>query len=1070
MIRRAVPALLLLLFAPGLLRAQYFGRNKVQYSNFDFKVIQTEHFDVYYYERERVAAMDAARIAERSYARLSKVLNHEFRERKPIILYASHSDFQQTNALGPEAPSEGTGGVTDFARNRAVMPFTGSYAEFEHVIQHEMAHQFQYDVWSRGRAGAGLSTIIAVNPPLWFAEGMAEYLSLGPINPETAMWLRDASLEGSLPTIEQMTLDPYKYFPYRYGHALWSYIGERWGDEAVGAILKGTLTGGVEGAFRRTIGLTLEQLSTQWRDAVQKKYLPEIGARAKASAVANELLTEKRSEGTLHLAPALSPDGSQVAYFSEKDFYFVDLYLANGETGKVKRRILKSGISSNYETYRFINSQANWSPDGKYLAFAAKHGAKDDIVIVDVARNKKVKGIQLKLSGVTTPAWSPDGTQLVFTGYDGGLSDLFTINRDGTGLRRLTQDKYADLHPVWSPDGKTIAFATDRGEATDFKTLAIGNMRIALYDLDTGKIQVLDQMEHGKNVSPQWAPDGGSIAFVSDRNGVSNIFLYDLGEKKLYQLTDFYTGTQGITPLSPVLSWARQADRLAFVYFEKTKYDVYTLSNPRSLKRTPYRQTAPDSSGILATTAALPVDTTRSLQVPEDVRSQVGEGGSIYRTPQGFRSSSEVARTGDTAAVAPPVSIAALLDSASYSLPDTSEFTLKKYKVRYTPDYIARPSIGYTRDNFGRGFFGGTAISLSDILGNHQLIFAAYINGRIDEAQVLAAYANMTHRINWAAGISQEPYYFYEPSEIRVGFPSNTENTFVTNVRRLVVRSVFGLANFPLSRFRRLEATMRVANVDDAVLQILEPYDRQFGFATQDPTLETVNRPGINYLEPSLAMVFDNTLFGYTAPFYGQRYRLQYAKAVGDWSFHEITADYRRYDAIVGPVVFASRLYYFGRIGRDAQMFKLFAGSTELIRGNTSASYRRAECLNSSDANTETGCAALDRLVGTQVGVASGEIRFPLLTPQFGFMPNGFPPIEGAVFYDIGMAWEEGNTLRWKRQPGDDPVNVRTPLKVWGVSVRANLLGFAVARLDYAIPQDRRGVGGLWIFSLGPAF
>src|SRR6185436_4346801 len=116
MLRRVAPAVFLLLGIPGLLQAQYFGRNKVQYSNFDFKVVQTEHFDVYYYDRERVASMDAARMAERSYARLSRVLNHEFRERKPIILYASHSDFQQTNALG-EAPSEGTGGVTDFQRN-----------------------------------------------------------------------------------------------------------------------------------------------------------------------------------------------------------------------------------------------------------------------------------------------------------------------------------------------------------------------------------------------------------------------------------------------------------------------------------------------------------------------------------------------------------------------------------------------------------------------------------------------------------------------------------------------------------------------------------------------------------------------------------------------------------------------------------------------------------------------------------------------------------------------------------------------------------------------------------------
>ncbi|MDQ3224117.1 MAG: peptidase S9, partial [Gemmatimonadota bacterium] len=588
MLRRTAPALLcLLLGLPGLLPAQYFGRNKVQYTNFDFKVIQTEHFDVYFYERERTAAMDAARMAERSYARLSKVLNHEFRERKPIILYASHSDFQQTNAT--DAGGEGTQGVTDFARNRAVLPFTGSYAEFEHVLMHEMVHQFQYDVWSRGRAGAGIQTLIAIAPPLWFVEGMAEYLSVGPINAETAMWIRDASLEGKLPTIEQLTGDPYEFFPYRFGHALWSYIGERWGDEAVGAILKGTLSGGIEPAFRRTIGMTLEQLSDQWRDAVQKRYLPEIGARARARAVAEALLTEKRSDGTLHLAPALSPDGSQVVYFSEKDFYYVDLYLADGMTGKVKRRILKSGISSNYETYRFLNSQANWSPDGKYLALAAKQGPRDDIVIVDVARNKQVKQIKLKLSGVTTPAWSPDGEHLVFTGYDGGLSDLFIVKRDGSGLRRLTADKYADLHPVWSPDGKSIAFATDRGPATDFRSLATGSLRIAIYDLASGTVRALDGMDHGKNVSPQWAPDGRSIAFVSDRSGVSNIFLYDLDDRGIYQLTDFYTGAQGITPLSPVLSWARQADRLAFVYYEDKKFDVYTIANPRSLKRGRYR-------------------------------------------------------------------------------------------------------------------------------------------------------------------------------------------------------------------------------------------------------------------------------------------------------------------------------------------------------------------------------------------------------------------------------------------------------------------------------------------------
>jgi hypothetical protein len=192
---------------PGVSVAQYFGKNKVQYTKFDFKVIKTEHFDIYFYERERVAAMDAARMAERAYARLSRILSHEFKERKPIILYASSADFEQTNTLNV---GEGTGGVTDFFKHRAILPFTGAYSEFEHVLQHEMVHQFQYDVWSRGKAGAGLSTILRVNPPLWFAEGMAEYLSVGGITPQTAMWLRDAALEGDLPTLRELN----RVFPY----------------------------------------------------------------------------------------------------------------------------------------------------------------------------------------------------------------------------------------------------------------------------------------------------------------------------------------------------------------------------------------------------------------------------------------------------------------------------------------------------------------------------------------------------------------------------------------------------------------------------------------------------------------------------------------------------------------------------------------------------------------------------------------------------------------------------------------------------------------------------------------
>jgi len=1105
MIRRLALGLWLIAGAPTALSAQYFGQNKVQYRAFDFQILKTEHFDIHFYPEAREAALDAGRMAERSYAILSRILRHEYKERKPIILYASHSDFQQTNALGGEAPGEGTGGVTDFFKQRIILPFTGTYEELAHVLQHEMVHQFQYDIWSRGRAGAGLQTLINVNPPLWFVEGMAEYLSIGTVDANTAMWLRDAAIEGKIPTIHQLEND-YRIFPYRYGQALVAFIGERWGDEAIGAIMQGTLAGGggLEGSIRRVLGVDYKQLSAMWKDHVQKTYLPEVGSRQRARDFATEMLSQDRSQGTLHLAPALSPDGKEVAYFSEKDFYFVDLYLADAETGKVKRRLLESSYSSNYETFRFINSAASWSPDGKLLAFAAKRGPRDDIVILDVKRNRVVRRIKVKLNGVTTPAWSPDGRQLVFTGYDGGLSDLFVIGTDGHGLRRLTRDRYADLHPVWSPDGTTIAFSTDRGPATHFARLEIGPLQLALFDLASGRIEVLTGAGEGKNVSPQWSPDGQDIAYVSDRDGVSNIYLYDLHDRQSYQITDLFTGVQGITALSPVLSWAREADRLAFVYYSRDRFDVYSLDEPRLLKREPWRAapSAPRDSTLgpqLAYPGArdtvtprtprdsafgprfaypAPGDTTRPAAPRDSTLGPVTahpappdsaappappleSTGSIYVSPEGFRqadSAPPLANLADR-----PVSISALMDSSGATLPDTAEFTTKKYRVRFRPDFVARPSIGYVRDNFGQGFFGGSAIALSDMLGNHNLLFAAYINGRVSEALVNATYVNLSNRINWAVSVGQEPYYFLEPTQFD---PVNRVR--ITNLRRLVARSAQGQALYPLSRFKRLEFGLTAAAISDRLQTITETFD-QAGNPNSEPVSRERSLPGASYVEPSVAYAFDNSLPGYVGPFYGRRYRLQVSQTIGGWRYFEGLADYRRYDKIVGPLVFATRGLYFGRIGRDAERFRVFLGNTDLLRGNTSGSYYRNEC-QFSDPGTTTGCFELDRLVGTQLAVGSAEIRFPLLTPEMKFVPNGFPPIEGALFYDIGMAWNEGDKLKWKREPGDDPIRVRAPMQTLGVSARMNLFNFVILRLDYSIPQGRKGVGGYWTLSLGPVF
>ncbi|HRP08945.1 MAG TPA: BamA/TamA family outer membrane protein, partial [Gemmatimonadales bacterium] len=364
-----------------------------------------------------------------------------------------------------------------------------------------------------------------------------------------------------------------------------------------------------------------------------------------------------------------------------------------------------------------------------------------------------------------------------------------------------------------------------------------------------------------------------------------------------------------------------------------------------------------------------------------------------------------------------------------------------------------------------------TTVTLSDMLGDRQLIFSGYVNGRIEEAQILAAYSNISRRLNWAAGIQQEPYFFYQGSVVAPG-DDPFENVLITDVRRIVLRPLFAQAAYPISRFRRVELGLQGTLVDDAVLRLSEYYDNITGVYTRDPELDKIGIGSTSYVQPSLALVDDNSLMGFVGPMMGRRARFAIAPTFGGWNFNQITADYRRYDPIAGPLTLATRALYFGRSGPDADRFSVYLGYPDLLRGYTSGSFRRNECLNTSvDPNTTTGCAALDQLVGTSIAVFNAELRIPVFSPLYEWTPSFIPPVEAALFYDVGVAWDANSRVRFgDRLDGESPSVVRTPLRSWGASARVNLFGILILRFDYSNPIKRPGTSPFWTIALGPTF
>ncbi|BAH38243.1 hypothetical protein GAU_1201 [Gemmatimonas aurantiaca T-27] len=898
-VRAAVVALGVATLATPAQAQGYFGQNQVQYDRLRWRVIETEHFLVHYYPEIADVAPDAARMAERAYARLSRLTSHQFREKKPILIFGSSGDFAQSNVFGDLG--EGTGGVTDPLRQRMAQFFSGDWQSFEHVLTHEMVHVFTFDIFSRGRAGAGLQNLAMVNPPLWFMEGLAEYLSIGPKHPWTDAWVRDAVVNNALPSISQMTERPDKYFPYRYGLGFWQYVGGRWGDEVIGEIMNAVPSLGIDRAFRRELGMSLDEVSNEWKQAMQAKFLPVVASLDRPRSFAEPLLSQKRtgSIANMFVAPALSNDGKFITYIGYGSLLrgevFPEMYLANAETGKRITRLVKTTTNPDFEQLRFIYSQPSFSLDGKQLAFTGQRGGRDVLYIMDVKSRNIVKRIDLELDQVLSPSFSPDGRKVVFSGMRHGSSDLYVVSLDAPGYTQLMKDQYGDLMPQWSPDGKTIAFISDRGPDTDLDILKIGAWKVVTFDLETQQMTILPG-QGGRAINPQWAPDGKSLAYVTDRTGIANIFLYDFDAKEHYQLTNVAGAVTAVAEQSPAISWAREADIMAFVYYEKTDHAIWKIKNPRALKKEPFRENVVVAQGGpqvvaqpgrptgAATPPAPPVDPTAHLR-RATVQDSAAARQSYYRPSTGnvARVSSELPAS-TLARISETVSVEALMDSFDFYLPDTTRFKEARYRAKLTPEYIAQPSIGYQQNGFGQGTYGGTTIVLSDLLGDRRLALSGSINGQLGDAQVFAGYTSLGRRLQYTTGVLQQPMYlisnFYET-------PGEQENQFyqTQEMARLVFRQVFAAGLYPLNRFTRFEIGARFQNIDQQAVPITRMVDYNFGYATYWERGATRNVASANTVSPYLAWVTDNSMFGFTGPISGKRVRLQVEPTVGSWKY-----------------------------------------------------------------------------------------------------------------------------------------------------------------------------------------
>ncbi|WP_412062173.1 BamA/TamA family outer membrane protein [Rubrivirga sp. IMCC45206] len=1040
-------------------QAQYFGRNKVRYDDFDFRILETEHFDLYYYAGMEQASRDVARMAERWYDRLSNILDHEFDERKSIVLYADDADFRQTNIANI---GEGTQGVTEGARQRVVLPMAGTYAETDHVLGHELVHQFQYDIAQRSGRFSQF-----VRLPLFVIEGMAEYYSVGREDALTAMWMRDALLRDDFPTIGDLQRTG-AYNEYQYGQPFWAYIAGTYGDQAGVQMFRAALESPLDSAIVTVTGLPEKEISERWATALREQLVPpaagrsvpapprtdeeradiveERAERAQARAegdrvrrprylaypdslpalTATRLLARERETGAINIAPQLSPDGRYVAYLSELDLFGIDLFLADAQTGEVVAKLESATTDPHLDALRFIESAGTWSPDGRQFAYVVFAGGDNEIALLDVDRRDVTRRIAVEgIGAIKDPAWSPDGSTIAFAGVKGGITDLYTVELETGTVRQLTNDRFADLQPAWSPDGTQIAFSTDRGVGTDFVRLTFAPMGLALYDTRTESIETLDLFAGSKHINPVWSPDGASLYFISDRAGFNDVYRLDVASGETFQVTELATGVAGIADLSPALSVAADTGDLAYSVFEGQRYTVY-------------KTLAADAVGS-------PLLEERSA------------GAAIL--PPGDAYERSIVQT--------------YIADAVGGLPEATDFPTRGYASKLSLDYISQPTVGVGTDPYyssGFGINGGISFLFSDQLSDNVLGVAVAAQGTLKDIGGQALYLNRANRLTYGAIVGHIPYLqvFYdrppleEPDEVDIaGFTRYYYRTYITQAT--------GLVSYPLNQSQRFEAEVGYRRFG---------YDLEYDafFLTDGGNLALERRELESNLDPlhlgqgGVAYVGDTSLFGFTSPIRGSRYRVGADVTAGSLTFATVTADARHYQFVRAPgfprrvpLTLAVRALHFGRYGNDASSGRLspiFIGNPQLIRGYSSRSF---------DINTnEQFDDYVSSLFGNRVGVASAEVRLPLLgVPQLGLISFPYLPTELVFFADAGIAWGQSPYFRGITSEGQEitltygrELKNQEPVLSAGVSARINLLGAIIIEPYYALPFSRWDTDG----------
>ncbi len=1066
---------------------EVFGKNRIQYRQFNWTYLSSENFDVYYYDDRRKVATDAIQYLEGEFDRITDLIGYPPYLKTKVFLYNSITDLQQSN-IGLNSTQFNVGGETEFIKPIVEIAHPGNLDEFKEELIYKMADLMVNEMMFGGSLKDMFQNAVLLNLPEWFINGASRYVAKG-WNAEMDDYVRQLVKSKKINKALRFTGKESALV----GQSIWNYIVEKYGKSSISNILNYTrVIRNEQKSILITLGVSFKQLMTDWQN-----YYGDMEEKVSLSYLSpadSNKFTPSHHRAIVYTTVKLSPDGKKVAYAENDRGRFV-VKVQSLESGR-ETTIINGGNRVIKQTVDFRVPLLSWADQNTLGVIGVKNG-EYIFWLYDLSTRSKLPRQLDKFSNIRSFDFSGNGRLAVLSADAGGQNDLFLISSRNDRTKRLTNDIYDDLDPSFIPNTNSIVFSSNRTTDT-VNTIVKGYQRITgkynlyTYNLDTTTNVVAHiTTTLSKDFYPK-AIDANNFYYLSDQRGIVNLFKFNRETGIYSQITNFNTSIKEYD-----LDFYNRS--LALVMNKNLSEDIFLMPNfnyDRQVFTPATRRKEVQLAKVVSERKKK--ENVKSMTIKELINSRlrekkdttavkpdkpVEEKKDSLKTPNVVNTddySFDTSEVKKDTVVKPPVNEKKSVNTEDYTFEDdadknkANETFLTRYMKaretnRLTGPFPYEPRFSYENlvTNFVidplRGFSAKLEAQMNDMLQNFRFYGGLQTAFDWKSGDIFGEIQYLPHLVDYSIRVDRKVIYWD-------GLKEQTPNYQKYTWQRIELG-----ASLPLTVKARVTLKPFVGYT--------RYVDRgSINFPSTPPTFLPTQQQF--YAGSKAELVYDNSITTGLNIIEGSRGKINFVHYEGlgnkNASFSHISIDLRHYQKIYKEIVFAVRGFAGTYFGNSPKKYVL--GGMDNWFGNKFNTQGNGNPLVSSGTNFNNNLVFTEfatslrgfnyaTLYGNSVAMANAELRVPLIRALSGgpIASNFFRNMQLAAFYDIGSSWsgpvplKSQNSVRTREvDQGPFKIDLKEYLNPWlysyGFGFRSMIFGYYL-KFDLAWPVENYKVG-----------